>query len=54
MADLSDVARLKRLRSSEAWLRNLTARMTELGEAAMVQRACSQRRVRVVAATTIA
>ena len=54
MADLSDVARLKRLRSSEAWLRYLTARMTELGEAAMVQRACSQRRVRVVAATTIA
>jgi hypothetical protein len=53
MANLSDVALLKRLRSSEAWLRYLTARMTELGEEAIVQRVCSQRRVRVVDATTI-
>jgi hypothetical protein len=53
IADLSDVALLKRLRSSEAWLRNLTARMTELGEEVIVQRVCSQRRVRVVDATTI-
>jgi len=53
IANLSDVALLKRLRSSEAWLRNLTSRMTALGAEAIVQRACSQRRVRVVDATTI-
>src|SRR3989442_5704613 len=53
IADISDVALLKRLRSSEAWLRGLTARMAEIGEAAIVQRLCSQRRVRVVDAPTI-
>src|SRR2546426_946107 len=53
IADISDVALLKRLRSSEAWLRGLTARMAEIGEAAIVQRLCSQWRVRVVDATTI-
>src|SRR5664279_5542239 len=46
IADISDVALLKRLRSSEAWLRSLTARMTEIGEEKIVQRLCSQRRVR--------
>jgi hypothetical protein len=53
IADISDVALLKRLRSSEPWLRHLTSQMTELGEAAIVQRLCSQRRVRVVDATTV-
>ena len=53
IADISDVALLKRLRSSEAWLRSLTSQMTEIGEAEIVQRVCSQRRVRVVDATTI-
>jgi len=53
IADISDVALLKRLRSSEAWLRSLTSRMTEIGEEEIVQRVCSQRRVRVVDATTI-
>ena len=53
IADISDVALLKRLRSSEAWLRGLTSQMTEIGEAQIVQRVCSQRRVRVVDATTI-
>lgn len=31
LADISDVALLKRLRSSEPWLRQLTSQMTELG-----------------------
>jgi len=30
IADISDVALLKRLRASEAWLRSLTTQMTEL------------------------
>ena len=53
LADISDVALLKRLRSSEAWLRYLNSQMTEIGEAALVQRLCAQRRVRVVDATTV-
>jgi Transposase DDE domain len=53
IADISDVALLKRLRSSEPWLRGLTSRMTEIGEAKIVKRVCAQRRVRVVDATTI-
>src|SRR5438270_7326461 len=53
IADISDVALLKRLRASETWLRGLTSRMTEIGEDEIVQRLCSQRRVRVVDATTI-
>lgn len=53
IADIFDVALLKRLRSSEPWLRGLTSRMTALGEDEIVQRLCSQRRVRVVDATTI-
>ena len=53
IADISDVALLKRLRSSEPWLRWLTSHMTEIGEAEIVQRMCSQRRVRVVDATTV-
>lgn len=53
IADISDVALLKRLRSSEPWLRWLTSRMTEIGEAEIVKRMCSERRVRVVDATTV-
>jgi len=53
IADISDVALLKRLRSSEPWLRGLNSGMTELGETETVQRLCVQRRVRVVDATTI-
>lgn len=53
IADISDVALLKRLRSSEPWLRWLTSRMTEIGEVEIVGRMCSERRVRVVDATTV-
>jgi hypothetical protein len=53
LADISDVALLKRLRSSEPWLRYLNSQMTEIGEAAIVQRLCAHRRVRVVDATTV-
>lgn len=53
IADISDVALLKRLRSSEPWLRWLTSQMTEIGEVEMVRRVCAQRRVRVVDATTV-
>jgi hypothetical protein len=53
IADISDVALLKRLRSSEPWLRWLTSQMTELGEVEIVERMCLERRVRVVDATTV-
>ena len=53
IADISDVALLKRLRSSEPWLRWLTSRMTQIGEAQIVSKTCSRRRVRVVDATTV-
>jgi len=53
IADISDVALLKRLRSSEVWLRTLTAQMTDLGDAAVVQRLSLRRRIRAVDATTV-
>ena len=53
IADISDVALLKRLRSSEPWLRQLTSQMTEMGDAALVKRLAQGRRVRVVDATTV-
>jgi len=53
IADISDVALLKRLRSSEAWLRSLTAHMTEINQADLFQKLSTQRRVRVVDATTV-
>lgn len=53
IADISDVALLKRLRSSEPWLRRLNSQMAEMGEVAAVRRLCAQRRVRVVDATTV-
>ena len=53
IADLSDVALLKRLRASEPWLRSLTAQMTDLAETGALQRLSAQRRVRAVDATTV-
>ena len=53
IADISDVALLKRLRSSEKWLQQLTSQMTEMGDAGLLKRLAQQRRVRVVDATTV-
>jgi hypothetical protein len=53
IADISDVALLKRLRSSEPWLRQLTSQMTEMGDVTLVKRLAQARRVRVVDATTV-
>jgi hypothetical protein len=53
IADISDVALLKRLRASEPWLRALTAKMTDLDEAGVVQRLSARRRIRAVDATTV-
>jgi hypothetical protein len=53
IADISDVALLKRLRSSEPWLRGLTSHMTEMGDTDLVQRLSQRRRIRVVDATTV-
>jgi len=53
LADISDVALLKRLRSSEPWLGWLTAQMTERDESGIVQRLSLRRRLRVVDATTV-
>jgi hypothetical protein len=53
IADISDVALLKRLRSSESWLRSLTAHLTEINQIGLVRRLSDQRRIRVVDATTV-
>lgn len=53
IADISDVALLKRLRSSEKWLQSLTSQMTELGDLEIVKRLAPRRRIRVVDATTV-
>jgi hypothetical protein len=53
IADISDVALLKRLRSSEKWLQGLTSQMTGSGHSEIVQRLSGRRRVRVVDATTV-
>jgi hypothetical protein len=53
IADISDVALLKRLRASEPWLRLLTAKMADLDEAGIVQRLSVRRRIRAVDATTV-
>ena len=53
IADISDVALLKRLRASEPWLRSLTARMTDLDEPQVIQRVSARRRLRAVDATTV-
>jgi hypothetical protein len=53
LADISDVALLKRLRASEEWLRSLTSQMTELSGAGIIGRLSERRRIRVVDATTV-
>ena len=53
IADISDVALLKRLRSSEPWLRSMTAKMTDTGSGEVVRRLAGKRRIRVVDATTV-
>lgn len=53
IADISDVALLKRLRTSEPWLRSLTAQMTGLGQVEIIRRLSKRRRIRVVDATTV-
>jgi hypothetical protein len=53
IADISDVALLKRLRASEPWLRFLTAKMTDLDETGVIQRVSPRRCLRAVDATTV-
>ena len=53
IADISDVALLKRLRASEPWLRWLTANMTDLDDPGVVQRLSARHRLRAVDATTV-
>lgn len=53
IAEISDVALLKRLRASEPWLRLLTAKMTDIEESGVIQRLSPQRRLRAVDATTV-
>jgi hypothetical protein len=53
IADISDVALLKRLRSSEPWLRFLTSHLTEINQAEFRRRFSDGRRIRVVDATTV-
>jgi hypothetical protein len=53
MANISDVALLKRLRCSEPWLRALSAQMTDFGNVGVVRRVAQRRRIRVVDATTV-
>jgi hypothetical protein len=53
IADISDVALLKRLRSSEAWLRSLTSHLTEVNQTDLLKSLSRQRRIRVVDATTV-
>ena len=53
IADISDVALLKRLQASEPWLRWLTAKMTDLDDLGVVQRLSARHRLRAVDATTV-
>lgn len=53
IADISDVALLKRLRSSEPWLRSLNSHLTEINQAEFLKGLASGRRIRVVDATTV-
>ena len=53
IADISDVALLKRLRASEPWLRSLTAKMTDLDDLGVIQRLSARHRLRAVDATTV-
>jgi hypothetical protein len=53
IADISDVALLKRLRTSEAWLRRLTSHLTEVNQMGILQTISKERCVRIVDATTV-
>ena len=53
LAEISDVALLKRLRASEPWLRSLTAQMTDLDEPGVLHRLSPRRHLRAVDATTV-
>lgn len=53
IAEISDVALLKRLRCSEAWLRWMTGQMTEVDDTGIVRRLAGQRQLRAVDATTV-
>ncbi len=54
IADISDVALLKRLRSSEAWLQFLTSAMLPISaDDPVLKKLSSRRRIRVVDATTV-
>ena len=53
IADISDVALLKRLRASEKWLQFLTSKMTAPGGSEIVKQLSPRRRIRVVDATTV-
>ncbi len=53
IADISDVALLKRLRASESWLRSLAAQMTDFDDTGILKQVSTQRRVRAVDATTV-
>ena len=53
IADISDVALLKRLRSSEPWLRVLTSHLAGVNQSDIIKKLSPQRRIRVVDATTV-
>lgn len=53
IADISDVALLKRLRTSETWLRSLTSHLTEVNQMGILQTISKERCVRIVDATTV-
>ena len=53
MAHISDVALLKRLRSSEVGLRSLASHLTEINPSGIVKKLSPRRRIRVVDATTV-
>lgn len=53
IADISDVALLKRLRTSEAWLRSLTSHLAEVNQMGILQTISKERCVRIVDATTV-
>src|SRR6185503_14254354 len=53
IGDISDVALLKRLRSSDEWLRSLTSEMADSGDGGVVKSLSQGRQIRVVDATIV-
>ena len=53
IADISDVALLKRLRASQPWLRWLSEKMTVIDNTGLLEGLSSARRIRAVDATTV-